>query len=274
MLKAVGVIPARYGSVRFPGKPLALLGGRPVIQHVWERVRRARKLERVIVATDDLRIQDAARAFGADVVMTSPDAPSGTDRVVEVVAALEGEVGIVVNVQGDEPFIDPAGIDEVVAVLEEHPDVDVATLAQRIQDPDQLLDPNVVKVVEDTAHNALYFSRSLVPYPREYERPDGDLDVERLLRHLVFLKHVGLYGYRREALMRFAALPPSPLEMIEKLEQLRVLQAGGTIRLIEVEGSGVSVDTPEDLAAAEAALAADSPPPSAARPPGEEGTHV
>lgn len=271
-MNAIGVIPARYGSVRFPGKPLAVLAGRPMIQHVWERVRGARRLDRVVIATDDLRIRDAAASFGAEVVMTSPDAPSGTDRVVEVVAPLD--VGIVVNIQGDEPFIEPEGIDEVVAVLMEHPDVDVATLAQRITEPDQLLDPNVVKVVEDTSHNALYFSRSLVPYPREYEGPDGDLDVERMLKHLVFLKHVGLYAYRRDALMRFAALPPSPLEMIEKLEQLRVLQAGGTIRLIEVGGGGISVDTPEDLAAAEsameAALAAHAPAQSR---PGSEGDH-
>ncbi len=250
-MNALGVIPARHGSVRFPGKPLARLGGRPLIQHVWEQSCRAKRLERVIIATDDLRIRDVAAGFGADVVMTSPDAPSGTDRVVEVVAPLE--VGIVVNIQGDEPFIDPAGIDEVVDVLVEHEDVDVVTLAQKITDPDQLFDPNVVKVVEDMAHNALYFSRSLVPYPRDYEQPDGELDVERMHKHLVFLKHIGMYGYRREALMRFAALPPSPLEMIEKLEQLRVLQAGGVIRLIEVEGSSVSVDTPEDLVAAERA---------------------
>lgn len=248
-VRTIGVIPSRYGAVRFPGKPLALLAGKPMIQHVYERARKATRLDRLVIATDDLRIYNAALAFGAEAVMTSPDAPSGTDRIIEVVTAMNVE--IVVNIQGDEPFIDPGGIDDAVAVLEEQPDVDVATLAQRITDADQLLDPNVVKVVEDNAHAALYFSRSLVPYPRDYERPDGDIDVERALKHLVFLKHIGLYAYRRRALMRFASLSPSPLEMIEKLEQLRILQAGGRIRLVEVEGKTMSVDTPEDLAAAE-----------------------
>jgi 3-deoxy-manno-octulosonate cytidylyltransferase (CMP-KDO synthetase) len=250
----IGVIPARYASVRFPGKPLALLGGKPVLQHVYERARLAKRLDRLAIATDDTRIRDAAIAFGADVIMTSPDAPSGTDRIVEAVGHLECE--IVVNIQGDEPFVDPHGIDECVAALEESSSVDVATLAHKIEDVADLSDPNVVKVVNDYEGNALYFSRSLIPYPRGYETSDGDLDTERAFQQLLFLKHVGLYAYRKAALMRFASLTPSPLEMIEKLEQLRILQSGSRIRIIELPGRTVSVDTPDDLAAAERMLEA------------------
>lgn len=246
-MKSIGVIPARYKSVRFPGKPLALLGGKPLIQHVHERAGRSR-LDRILVATDDLRIRTAAEQFGAEVIMTSPDAPSGTDRIIEAVAHLDCD--IVVNIQGDEPFIDPRGIDECLDVLAECPDVGVATLAERIRDPKPLADPNVVKVVDDFEHNALYFSRSLIPYPRDLQMPEGGVDLEQAVRRMVFLKHVGLYAYRKSALEKFASLPPSPLEMIEKLEQLRILQSGSRIRIVEIESASINVDTPEDLTAA------------------------
>ncbi len=247
--RAIGVIPARYASQRFPGKPLALIGGRTMIQRVHERARRAETLDKVLIATDDTRIRDAAASFGAEVVMTAPDAPSGTDRIVEAVGHLDYD--IVVNIQGDEPFLDARAVDECVTALRENPELSVATLAELISEPDELLDPGIVKVVTDDRGDALYFSRSLIPYPRGYEGPDGDLEIERIVSSLTYHKHIGLYAYRHASLMRFASLKPAPLEMIEKLEQLRFLQAGGRIRVIEVEGRSVSVDTPEDLAVAE-----------------------
>lgn len=251
--KVIGVIPARYASVRFPGKPLAMLAGKPLVQHVHARAARARTLDRLLIATDDERIRAAAESFGAEAVMTAPDAPSGSDRIVEAVGHLPCE--IVVNIQGDEPFVDPDGIDECVAALRETPEASVATLIERITTAEDLLDPNVVKVVNDDHHNALYFSRSIIPFPRGYETEDGDLDVDLALKKLVFYKHIGLYVWRRDALMRFASLPPSFLEMTEKLEQLRLLQAGGRIRVIETTGRSLGVDTPEDLATAERLIA-------------------
>jgi 3-deoxy-manno-octulosonate cytidylyltransferase (CMP-KDO synthetase) len=252
-MKVIGVIPARYASVRFPGKPLAMLAGKPLIQHVHERASRARTLGRLLIATDDERIRAAAESFGAEVVMTAPDAPSGSDRIVEAVGHLSSE--IVVNIQGDEPFVDPAGIDDCVEALRESPDASVATLIERITTAEDLLDPNVVKVVNDDAHNALYFSRSIIPFPRGYETEDGETDIDLALKKLVFYKHIGLYAWRHDALMRFASLPPSFLEMTEKLEQLRLLQAGGRIRVIETTGRSLGVDTPEDLATAERLIA-------------------
>lgn len=260
---AVGVIPARYAAVRFPGKPLALIAGKSMVQHVYERARAAKNLARLAVATDDRRIADAVAAFGGEAIMTSPDAPSGTDRIVEAVGHLDYD--IIVNIQGDEPLLDAGGIDECVAALAEHPEISVATLAERITSPDQLIDANVVKVVNDFEHNALYFSRSIIPFPRGFEGPDGDPDLEKASKQLLYLKHIGLYAYRRDALMKFASMPPSPLEMIEKLEQLRILQSGGKIRIIEVEGRSASVDTPEDIAVVERILSrADAPAEAAA----------
>ena len=253
---AIGIIPARYAAVRFPGKPLALIAGKPMVQHVYERARCAKNLARLAVATDDRRIADAVEAFGGEAIMTSPDSPSGTDRIVEAVGHLSYD--IVVNIQGDEPILDAGGIDECVAALSENPDIAVATLAERIVSPDQLLDPNVVKVVNDFDHNALYFSRSIIPFPRGFEGPDGDMDLEKASKQLLYLKHIGLYAYRRDALMKFASMPPSPLEMIEKLEQLRILQSGGKIRIIEVGGRSASVDTPEDIAVVERLLSMQS----------------
>jgi 3-deoxy-manno-octulosonate cytidylyltransferase (CMP-KDO synthetase) len=232
-LAIVAIIPARFGSTRLPGKPLSDIHGKPMIQHVYERARRARRVDRVLVATDDARIADAVRAFGGEAVMTSPDHASGTDRLAEAARAVDAE--IVVNVQGDEPMLDPSAIDAAVEALLADPGLAMATLSVPIEDADELESPDVVKVVVDAAGDALYFSRSPIPYARRTprERPR---------------KHVGLYVYRRDALDRFASLPPSPLEEAEGLEQLRALHHGMRIRVVAREGeSGVAVDTPEDL---------------------------
>jgi 3-deoxy-manno-octulosonate cytidylyltransferase (CMP-KDO synthetase) len=232
-LAIVAIIPARFGSTRLPGKPLSDIHGKPMIQHVYERARRARRVDRVLVATDDARIADAVREFGGEAVMTSPDHASGTDRLAEAARAVDAE--IVVNVQGDEPMLDPSAIDAAVEALLADPGLAMATLSVPIEDADELLSPDVVKVVVDAAGDALYFSRSPIPYARrtQRERPR---------------KHVGLYVYRRDALHLFASLPPSPLEEAEGLEQLRALHHGMRIRVVAREGeSGVAVDTPEDL---------------------------
>lgn len=248
-MKVLGVIPARYGSTRFPGKVMADLGGKPILQWVYEAACEVRRLDELVIATDDTRVAEAARGFGAEVVMTSPDHVSGTDRIVEVVVHRQ-DVDVVVNLQGDEPFMPSESVDEAIGALESEPALKVSTLIHRIEDVDELLDPSVVKVVGDHRGNALYFSRSLIPYARDMERPDGDLDFEAMLDFTVYYRHIGLYVYRRDFLMEFASWTPSPLEMIEKLEQLRILQNGYPIRLIETEYPSMGIDTPEDLAMA------------------------
>jgi 3-deoxy-manno-octulosonate cytidylyltransferase (CMP-KDO synthetase) len=232
-LAIVAIIPARFGSTRLPGKPLSDIHGKPMIQHVYERARRARRVDRVLVATDDVRIADAVRGFGGEAVMTSADHVSGTDRLAEAARAVDAE--IVVNVQGDEPMLEPSAIDAAVEALLADPGLPMATLSVPVEDADELASPDVVKVVVDGAGDALYFSRSPIPHARRpsRERPR---------------KHVGLYVYRRDALHRFASLPPSPLEETEGLEQLRALHHGMKIRVVALQGdSGVAVDTPEDL---------------------------
>lgn len=236
-----GLIPARYASTRLPGKALKPILGKPMIQRVFERSTQARTLDIIAVATDDARIVAAVEEFGGQAILTSPDHPSGTDRLAEAVQSLEAE--IVVNIQGDQPFIDPAMIDEAVQPLLDDPGLPMATLIHPIRRPEDLADPGVVKTVVDLKGNALYFSRSLIPYPHK--------NVE----HLVY-EHVGLYVYRREFLQTLAALPPTPLEQVESLEQLRVLEHGYTLRCIVTRCtdhvfSGFSIDTPEDLARAE-----------------------
>jgi 3-deoxy-manno-octulosonate cytidylyltransferase (CMP-KDO synthetase) len=239
-LRAVGVIPARYASSRFPGKPLVPLAGRPMIQHVVEGARRAKRLSRVLVATDDERIEEACVAFGTEVVMTSPDHPTGTDRLAEVAVGLAEDV--VVNIQGDEPLIEGFVIDAAVAALEEAPEVPMATVVHAAP-PEALADPNRVKVVLDRQGHALYFSRSAIPHSREG-------GATRLWQH------VGLYAYRRPFLLEYVAFPIGELERSEALEQLRVLEQGHRIRCAVVEGwESVPVDTPEDVARVEAALA-------------------
>lgn len=232
--KILGVIPARYASSRFPGKSLSLLDGRTMLEHVYERVSMARYLTSVIVATDDRRIYDEARRIGARVQMTREDHISGTDRVAEVASA-HSDSELVVNVQGDEPLIDPNAIDAAVLPLLEEPAIPMATLKKKIEDPREVADPNVVKVVTDRFENALYFSRSTLPYPRD----GGPVN---------FYKHIGLYVYRRDFLMRYSDLPLGPLEQVERLEQLRALENGFQIRVVETDYESLGVDTPADLA--------------------------
>ena len=235
-MKTAIVIPARYASSRLPAKPLLRETGKYLVQHVYERACESRA-GAVIVATDDRRIADAVRAFGGRVVMTRDDHPSGTDRVAEVAAGLDADV--IVNLQGDEPLIDPAVLDALPALLADNPEADVATLAVPVTTLEAWRDPNCVKVVCDTRGRALYFSRSPIPFVR-----DGEPDFARH-GHL-FLQHLGLYAYRREFLLELAKLPPEPLEACEKLEQLRVLAVGRRIQVGVIQHAGRGVDTPAD----------------------------
>lgn len=236
-MKAIGVIPARWASTRFEGKMLANLNGRPLIEHVWRQAKKSRILEDVIIACDDKRISDAAVNFGAKVVMTAQDHPSGTDRIAEAVSNISTQV--VVNIQGDEPLIDPDVIDRLAQVLLEDERLSMATVIKRIVKEDEFFNPNVVKALIDRQGNALYFSRSPIPYNREKKAfLDG-----------VYYKHLGIYAYRKDFLLGFKNLPFSYLEATEKLEQLRVLEAGYKIKTIQTQHETIGVDTPEDLAA-------------------------
>jgi len=239
------VIPARYASTRLPGKPLRLIAGRPMIEHVHERARASGAAE-VIVATDDERIVDACAAFGADVVLTDPGHASGTDRLAEVARLRRYAADdVVVNVQGDEPLLPPENVAEVAALLAATPAAAIATLATPIDDLAEYLDPNVVKVVRDAAGRALYFSRAPIPWQRDA----AAARVEDATRYALALRHVGLYAYRAGALARLAALPPSPLELAERLEQLRALENGLVIAVgIASARPGPGVDTEADLA--------------------------
>jgi len=239
-MRVAVVIPARFASSRLPGKPLLRETGKYLIEHVYERACAAACAAEVIVATDDVRIRAAVESFGGRVVMTRADHPSGTDRVAEVAAGLTADV--VVNLQGDEPQIDPAAIDLLAALLARDPGSDMATLAVPITDRDTYLSPNVVKVVCDDRGRALYFSRSPIPVVRDGE-PDFAASPAR------FFQHLGLYAYRRAFLARVAAAPPHPLEQSEQLEQLRVLGTGGTIQVGRVAHAHRGVDTPADYAA-------------------------
>jgi 3-deoxy-manno-octulosonate cytidylyltransferase (CMP-KDO synthetase) len=235
-MKAVGVIPAIYGSTRLPGKPLNDLGGKLVIRHVYERALLSGSLDQVIVATDDHRIADAVRGFGGTAVMTSADHPNGSSRTAEAVGNTDAD--IVVNIQGDEPFLDPVMIDEVVDVLSSDTKLPSATLCCRIA-PERYDDANVVKTVRDCSGFALYFSRSLIPYPRNAE-------------FQVVYKHIGIYGYRRKFLQRFVSLPETPLSQAESLEQLKVLEHGYRMKVVETSAAynALSIDTEADLEAA------------------------
>jgi 3-deoxy-manno-octulosonate cytidylyltransferase (CMP-KDO synthetase) len=246
-LAIVAIIPARFGSTRLPGKPLSDIHGKPMIQRVHERALLAQRVDRVLVATDDRRIAEAVRAFGGEAVMTSADHSSGTDRLAEVVRGLEG-TEIVVNVQGDEPLLDPEAIDAAVAALQHDPSLPLSTLSLELRSAEEMLSPTVVKVVTDAEGDALYFSRSPIPFVRVGTGDATSSAAEAVARGLA-RKHVGLYVYRREALLRLASLPPAPLELAEGLEQLRALHHGMRLRVVPREGEGtVAVDTPEDLA--------------------------
>lgn len=237
-MKAVGVIPARYGSMRFPAKMLADLGGKPLFVRTVERARLAGSLDDVLVATDDERIADVARAEGISVCMTSSHHPSGTDRIAEAVRDVDAE--ILVNVQGDEPFMDPELIDRLVDRMRSEAGLEMATAATTIHDAAELYAPSVVKVVCSDAGHALYFSRSLIPFSR-------DLPAESLLGGGLYQRHLGIYAYRREFLFRLVAQPPHVLETTEKLEQLRALALGARIAVLHTEQPAPGVDTPEDL---------------------------
>jgi 3-deoxy-manno-octulosonate cytidylyltransferase (CMP-KDO synthetase) len=229
----LGVIPARLASSRFPGKVLASIASKPMLQHVYERASQARYLSCTIIATDDERVYEVARSFGAQVRMTRSDHFSGTDRVAEV--ASTEDASIVVNIQGDEPLIDPNAIDIAILPLMHDSEVVMSTLKKRIEDPREVADPNVVKVVTNRSGDALYFSRARIPFER-----DGEA-------RAVSFKHIGLYVYRREFLLNYSALPIGPLETAERLEQLRALENGYSIRVVETEYESVGVDTPQDL---------------------------
>ncbi|QEH37121.1 3-deoxy-manno-octulosonate cytidylyltransferase [Aquisphaera giovannonii] len=233
----VAVIPARYASTRLPGKPLLSETGRPLIRHVVESARAARSLQRIVVATDDERILEAVHAFGGEAMMTRDDHATGTDRVAEVASRIP-EARIIVNVQGDEPEIAGETIDRLVALLERDPEAPMATLATPIRDESVYRDPSCVKVVCSHRDRALYFSRSPIPCHRDGLAASGTLPIALL--------HLGLYAYRREFLLSIGGLPPSSLESSEKLEQLRVLQAGHPIAIGVVDEPGVGIDTPED----------------------------
>ena len=240
-MAAVCIIPARYGAKRFPGKPLARETGKFLIQHVVDNAARARCFDRVIVATDDERIAAAIASFGGDARMTRADHPSGTDRVAEVAEGLDAEV--IVNVQGDEPDIRPELLERLVELLDEHPEADMATLAARCRNMNEVLSPNVVKVVFDARGRALYFSRSTIPFDRDAFLTGRSLPFEQ------YFKHIGVYAYRREFLLRFPAMPQAPLEKLESLEQLRALEHGHVIAVAEVDYTGHGIDTPEQYAA-------------------------
>src|SRR3984893_767877 len=241
--KVVVVIPARYGSSRLPGKPLVSLGGKPMIQRVYERAKLAQRADRVIVATDDDRIVKAVQGFGGEARMTRPDHRTGTERVAEVAAHETGDV--FVNVQGDEPLLDPTAVDTAVQALLEDPQASIATVATPIKTPGGIMDPNVCKVVLDFDENALYFSRAPVPWVR-------DTANKVQARHL---KHLGLYVFRRDALLEYPTLPLGELERLPEHEQVRWLENGWKIRVAQVEHDAVSVDVPEDVARVEKLLA-------------------
>ncbi len=251
MPRVLGVIPARYASTRFPGKPLAPLGDRTLLEVVWLAAREAARLERLIIATDDQRIADAAARFGAESLMTSSEHPSGTDRAAEVARRLDERYEIVVNIQGDEPLLTPTSIDRLLGVFDGPSPPDMATLAEPLADVEELFDPNVVKLVTDARGGALYFSRSPIPYYRGAQRV-LQIDFRSGLQSRAaaldgYRKHPGIYAYTREALFRLTQLAPSPLEQDEGLEQLRALEAGFSIQVVDSDFRSMPVDTPADL---------------------------
>lgn len=247
--KVAVVIPARYASTRFPGKPLVNIAGKTMIERVYIQAQKAKLVSDVLVATDDQRIADTVNSFGGRVIMTRNDHPTGTDRLAEV-AARHPELSIIVNVQGDEPLIDPNTIDAAVRPVLEDPTVDMSTISARITQKEEITSNTIVKVVSDNKGKALYFSRLPIPYYRED-------DENKSQTHFA---HIGLYVYRREILLRLASLPPTPLEKAEFLEQLRALENGISIRVVEVAKRSPAVDRPEDLKAVEQALQSEEMP--------------
>lgn len=244
----LGIIPARWGATRFPGKPLHPIAGRPLVQRVWERARAARELADVVIATDDGRIARAAEGFGARVVLTRPEHPSGTDRIAEAAAILGGGFSHVLNIQGDEPTVDPALLDRLAAAMRADPGLPMVTAACPLRDPADFENPHCVKVVVSRNGDALYFSRSAIPHGAATAAGGA----------LLPLRHQGIYGYTRAFLAEFVRWEPSPLERTERLEQLRALENGARIRVLVTEHESLGVDTPEDVARVERRiLAAD-----------------
>jgi len=240
-VRITAIIPARYASSRFPGKPLVDILGKPMIQRVYEQTAQAELVDEVLVATDDRRIADAVEAFGGRACMTSDRHETGTDRLAEVAAQLNSD--LIVNVQGDEPLIDPRMIDQAIAPLKEDNTIDMGTLMVLIKEAREYLNPNVVKVVTNRQGDALYFSRAPIPWSRDYSETAA-----AHFEHIRAFKHVGLYVYRREFLLEYPSLPATPLEQMEKLEQLRALENGYRIRVVETDLQSQGVDTPQDLA--------------------------
>lgn len=245
-MKFIGIIPARYASTRFPGKPLALLGGKPVIQHVYEKV--AAVLEAAYVATDDERIYDVVKSFGGQVVMTRTDHKSGTDRIEEAIEKIGGEWDVVVNVQGDEPFVAKSQLDTICHCFDD-PTTQIATLGKPFESMEAVQNPNSPKIVVDNMGFAMYFSRSVIPYVRGKE-------MSSWLTHYPFLKHLGIYAYRKDVLRQVTQLLQSSLEIAESLEQLRWLQNGFKIKVGTTDVETVGIDTPQDLERAEEFLKA------------------
>jgi len=241
-MSAVVIIPARWDSSRFPGKPLYEIAGKPLLRHVWERCCRARKIDTTVIATDDMRIAEAAFVWGAEVALTSAKHQSGTDRIAEV-AKRSKKFSIIVNVQGDEPLVNPRLIDRFVETLWTNPDVGIVTAAHRFSDARDALSPHQVKVVIDRAGNALYFSRAPIPGSRNTEGS-----------HSLFLRHQGIYGFRRATLLQFVQWKPRPLERCESLEQLRALENGVRVHVLVTKHGSPGVDTPADAHAIAASL--------------------
>jgi len=243
----IGIIPARYGSTRFEGKLLADLCGKPVLQHTWENAKKSKSLDELIIATDDKRIYNVARGFGAKVVYTSRAHRSGSDRITEVVSSIDAR--IIVNIQADEPLLHPTMIDDVVLPLEKDSSLYMVTLCHKISDKNELDDPNIVKVVFDRNGFALYFSRYPIPYRQGFHQDlsDRKKDIEKYKDTEFHYKHIGIYAYTKDFLFTFKSLPESRLEKAERLEQLRVLENGYRIKVVETKYDTVGIDTPEDL---------------------------
>jgi 3-deoxy-manno-octulosonate cytidylyltransferase (CMP-KDO synthetase) len=253
MKKAVGIIPARWGSTRFPGKALHLINGKELLRHVWERVSSAHTLDTVIVATDDMRIAEAAFNWGAEVALTSQRHRSGTDRIAEVAAKLP-EAEYIINIQGDEPLIDPRLVDRMVNVLRRNPKIEMIAAAHPFRNRAEAASPHQVKVVLDLAGDALYFSRALIPVTRSGGFQTAEQRGRFGKRRPLILRHQGIYGYRRDLLLRFVRWKPSPLERAESLEQLRALENGVRVHVLVTKHGSPGVDTPQDAKIVAASL--------------------
>jgi 3-deoxy-D-manno-octulosonate cytidylyltransferase len=254
-MRVIIIIPSRFVSQRLPAKPLAMIAGKMLVERVYEQCKLAKGIDEIYVATDHAAIAEAVERFGGKVVMTSPDCPSGTDRVAEAVKNLNIENAIIINVQGDEPLIDPSVITALAAEMKNHPEIQVATPITPLKKVEELTNPNIVFVVKDKNGNALYFSRHPIPFHREL----GFDSVFSWPEQHLYFKHIGVYAYRSEILKQFVALGESPLERAERLEQLRFLEAGIPIRCVEVDYESVAVDTPEDIRRVELLITQSEP---------------